>query len=174
LICLNPFPGQVIDFMVGGVCVAHLAALVAIPFFQRSTIGSVAFLLVISTSAIVTFSCVAVADKVYLKYYAVSDRFRENVASPIPKSVRNLAFVSDKDQRDADLMLEFDISPAELDQVIDSLHLREVPPVGLHCFYKGFRQNGDAVTIKTNESRTHAVFRLDSSSRFRYQSLKSE
>lgn len=121
----------------------------------------------------------------YRRYRAVYDRFRDDVADPIPASVSDLRFVGLDDGISPGLMFRFDIDRVDLDAILTRLGLSRVEPgamldptdffqypyylplEGEFEVYQGKGALGEVLTIKTNKARTHAIFRRQSSGYYR-------
>jgi hypothetical protein len=119
------------------------------------------------------------------EYQVPFDRFRDNLVSPVPKSVANLRFVALNEQIRPDLMLQFDIDRADLDAILQEVGLKPVAPDTMlnpnDCFrfayympiegdyhlFQGKDKVGEVLTVKTSESHSHAIFRRETSQFYR-------
>jgi hypothetical protein len=90
-----------------------------------------------------------------------------------------------------DLMFEFDIDPADLDVILKDLKMERVDPnnmlnpkdffqyyyymsiKGNWCVFQAKDKFDEVLTIKTNETRSHAIFRRESSSFYRDRSWET-
>ncbi len=128
----------------------------------------------------------------YRSYQAVYDRFQDYVTSPIPDSVKNLRPVPLREGICTNLMFRFDIANGDLDAIISKLDMKQIDPTELPNpqdyfqyeyylpldgnrfeLYQGKDQYGGMLTIKTNRSHTHAIFRKEDSGFYRDQGWNS-
>src|SRR5262249_36757160 len=148
-----------------------LAALVAL-VVPRLDKKSCTIVFAIGFLAPVSFGVPALKKAAYLRCSAVYDRFRENLASPIPRSVSSLRFVPLEESIRPDLMFRFDVDPPDLDALLEVLKLDRIEPESLpnprdffrHAYYlpvegnyqlfQGKDKSGDILTIKTNEGHS--------------------
>jgi hypothetical protein len=112
---------------------------------------------------------------------AIDDFFRDHLCSPIPASVAHLREVPLEEVIRPGAMLRFDIAAADLNAILEKLKLEHVDPKsmlnpkdffqypyylpldGKYQLYQGKDRWGEVLTIKTNEARSHAIFRKESS-----------
>jgi hypothetical protein len=124
----------------------------------------------------------AIREVIMMRYYLPYDRLRDWIVSPIPASVTNLHFVPPEEMVLPDVMLEFDIDPADTDRILNELNLEPVEPASLpnpkdffrYAYYlpmngafqlfQGKDQYGNVLTIKANTWHSHVVFRKEDSS----------
>jgi hypothetical protein len=188
---IDPFPGEAIDAMAFCVLLTHaLAAVVGLLVPNASKLSCA----VVFAIAFFSTGCLGIGrikGAVYLRYYAPYDRFRDHLASPVPKSVSNLRFLSLEEQIRPDLMFEFDIDPSDMDAILRGMKLERVDPGNMlnpkdffqHPYYmpvagtfhvfQGRDGYDDVLTIKTNESHSHAIFRRESSNFYRDRSWET-
>ena len=182
---IDPFPGQAIDAMVFSVLFTHIVATIVALLIPNMSKVTCVIVFAIAFSCTGCFGLDALQKARYLRYYAAYDRFQDHLASPVPKSVSNLSFVSVEEGISADLMFQFDIDPADMDAILKSLQLEKVDPakmlnpkdffqypyympiVGGYHVFQGKDKFGEVLTIKTNESHSHAIFRKESSNIYR-------
>ena len=163
----------------------HAVALVVGLFFSRASVKSCAIVFGVAFLFTAWMSVDAIQEWRYLRYQAVYDRFQDTLASPVPKSVSNLRFVSLEEGIVTDLMFEFDIDPADMDAILARLKLERVdhknmlnpkdffqhayymPVDGDYQVFQGKDKFDEVLTIKTNGSHTHSVFRKESSGKYR-------
>ena len=169
-----------------GVLLGHGVAAVVSLLWPKISIKSCGIVFCIAFFFTGCFSVEAIQRWRYLHYQAAYDRFRDHVASPIPKSVSNLRFVGLEDGISTDLMFRFDIAPEDLDAILTNLRMARVDPKTLpnpkdffqHPYYlpiddedfelyQGKDRHEEMLTIKTNKSHTHAIFRKESSGIYR-------
>jgi hypothetical protein len=179
--------GMFAVFAVFTVLAGHAVAALVSLFIPKTSIlscGIVFFIAFFFTGCIGGY---AIRDWAYLRYQAANDRFRDNLTSPIPKSVANLRLVSLWEMIRPDLMFQFDIDPADMDAILKKLKLERVDPNKMlnpkdffaHAYYmpiegnyhlfQGMDKFNEVLTIKTNESHSHAIFRKESSDFYRDQ-----
>ncbi len=120
--------GMFAVYAVFAVLFGHAVAAVVSLFIRRTNIWSCGIVFVVAFFFTGCFSVNAMQDWAYLRYQAAYDRFRDNLASPIPRSVSNLRLVSLKEQIRPDLMLEFNIDPADMDAILKTRKLEQVDP----------------------------------------------
>lgn len=178
-------PGEAIECMALGLLVTHLAAAITGVFVRRVTVWSCLILFAFAFFPAGWEGVNRVRKAAHLHYQAPYDRFRDHLASPVPESVSGLHFVPLEDAIHPDLMFRFDIAPADLDAIIQRLNLKRGTadqllnpqdffhfpyylPLGddFHLF-QGTGRYEEVLTIKTNDSHTRAVFRMESSSYYR-------
>ena len=185
LLWIDPFPGQVIDAMVFGVLLTHVVAVIVGLLIPKVSKVSCVIVFGIAFSSTGCFGVEAIQKRLYLRYYAAYDRFQDNLASPVPKSVSNLRFIWSGESIHPDLMFQFDIDPADMDAILKTLKLERVVPnrmlnpkdffqypyyipiEGKYHLFQGKDKFDEVLTIKTNESHSHAIFRKESSSIYR-------
>jgi len=190
LLWIQPFPGHVIDFMVSRILWAHALAAIAGVLIPKVTRISCAIVFVIAFAWTGLFGIGAIRGAIYVRYYAVFDRFRDHLADPLPKSVSNLRFVPLAKQIKPDLAFQFDIAPADWDAILEKLKLERVeadamlnpkdffqypyylPLAGEYQLFQGKDKFGDVLTIKTDESHSHVIFRSELS--IAYESRRPE
>jgi len=170
-------PGEVLDCM-GFVCLLFYAVAAVIAALIRR-VSILSCIIVFAVTFLPTGGCLGVQEiwkEINYRYYLPFDRFRDNLASPVPKSVSNLCFVSLEDGVSTDLMFQFDIDPADLEAIMNRLEMKQVDPKnmlnpkdffqypyympvdgGYHVF-QGKDKFDEVLTIKTNESHSHAIF----------------
>ena len=174
-------PGEALDCLAAGFLLVHgLAAFVAI-LLRRVTVLSC--FAVFAAAFLPCGGCLGIEqtrDAIQHRYYYPYDRFRDNLG-PVPGSVTNLRFVTMEEGIRPDLMFQFDIAPADLDAILEQKQLKRVDPAAMlnpkdffqypyympiggdfHLF-QGTGEYGNVLTIKTNETHSHAIFRKESS-----------
>lgn len=182
---IDPFPGQAIDAMVFGVLFTHVVAAIVGLFIPKASKVSCVIVFAIAFFSTGCFGLDAIQKARYLRYYAAYDRFQDHLASPVPKSVVNLRFVSLEEGISTDLMFQFDIDPADMDAILKNLQMEKVDPdkmlnpkdffqypyympiAGGYHVFQGKDKFDEVLTIKTNESHSHAIFRKESSNIYR-------
>ncbi len=186
-------PGEVLDCMAFGFLLFYAVAAVAALLIRRVSILSCS--IVFALAFLPTGGCLGVQEtrkEINYRYYLPFDRFRDNLATPVPKSVSNLRFVSMEEGVSTDLMFQFDIDPADVEAILKWRKLERVDPKnmlnpkdffqyayympvegGYHVF-QGKDKFDDVLTIKTNESHSHAIFRKESSSIYRDRRWENE
>jgi hypothetical protein len=127
------------------------------------------------------FSVEAIQKARYMKYQAPYDRFRDEITSPVPKSVSNLHFLTMEEQVEPNLAFEFDIDPGDMDSILRKMGLaRKNPdkllnPKDYFQFDYFMPVDGDyqiyqqpeyldahyVVTMKLSAKHDHAVFRSE-------------
>ena len=179
-------PGEVLECMAFGFLLFYAVAAVVALLIPRASILSCC--IVFALAFLPTGGCLGLQEirkEINHRYYLPYDRFADHLASPVPKSVSNLRFVSMEEGVGTDLMFQFDIDPADLDFIMKNLNMKQVDPNnmlnpkdffqypyympiegGYHLF-QGKDKYEEVLTIKTNESHSHAVFRIESSSTYR-------
>ncbi|MBX9627851.1 MAG: hypothetical protein K2X82_28895 [Gemmataceae bacterium] len=119
-------PGEVIECAAIGTLIIHGAAAIVALYPRRATRVSC---LIIFCVPFLPAGCEMVfrARRAYeWRYVLPADRFRDNLASPVPASVSNLRFVPLDESKRPDLMLRFDIAPADLDEILARQGFRRV------------------------------------------------
>ena len=172
--------GLLIVTLLSALAISHVLACLAGLFLLKASWRRHALVLAIGLGPALLFSLMQARQAYYLKYQAVYDRFRDDLANPIPKSVRNLRFNPLSETINPDLNFRFDISPKDLRDIITSKHLEPVEPDKLLCpqdyfkypyylpvpgefvLYQGRDSNGDVLTLKVTKAHDHAVFRRES------------
>jgi hypothetical protein len=170
--------------IIGGL-LCHGTAAIFCLCIPRASIGSCALVFCIAFLFRGCLSVEAIKHAIHLRYYAVYDRYRDHLASPVPMSVSNLRFVSLEEQITPELMFRFDIDPADLDAILKRLKMERVNPKsmlnpkdffqypyympldGKYHVFQGKDEVDRVLTIKTNESHTHVIFRMESSGTYR-------
>jgi len=187
---LDPFAGMgtgaLVAFLFGAVAVSHLAAGIVGSLLLNRTWRRHTIVLSIAMLPALLFSLSKLREAYYLRYQAVYDRFRDELANPIPNSVRKLEFNPISEAINADLSFRFDIDPKDLRSIISSKELNPVRPDDLLCpqdyfkypyylpvrgefvLYQGHDKDGDVLTLKVTEAHDHAVFRKESEAYYRY------
>ncbi len=178
-------PGEVLDFIACVYLASHVIAAVVGLLFRRASVRSCALVFAIAFFPGCVDGVSEIQKAIHLNYFAPYDRFRENVASPVPNSVSNLRFLPLDEQIRPDGMFEFDIDPVDLDTILANLKLKRVDPTkmlnpkdyfqypfylpvgGAYHVFQGTDRFDEVLTIKANESHTHAVFRRESSGFYR-------
>jgi hypothetical protein len=179
---VDPFPGQAIDVIVSAVLLTHAVAVIISSLIPKVSKVSCVIVFGIAFSSAGCLGVGAIQKARYLRYYAAYDGFQDNLASPVPKSVSNLRFVWLEEGISSDLMLQFDIDPADMDTILKTLKLERVEPDrmlnpkdvfqhpnympidGKYHLFQGKDKFDEVLTIKTNEPHSHAIFRKESSS----------
>jgi hypothetical protein len=177
--------GAAIIAAVFGVLLGHAVALVVGLLIPKTSLTSCAVVFCIAFFFTGCFGVEAIQKWTYLRYQAPYDRFRDHLASPVPDSVSNLRFVPMEEQISPELMFRFDIAPKDLDSILKRLKMKRVDPNkmlnpkdffqypyylpldGTCHVFQGKDQNEDVLTIKTNESHIHAIFRHESEGTYR-------
>jgi len=173
--------------MLGGVLASHLfAGCVSLSLRKFRWVSALLIGLICLLPA-AWFAGLAIEDHIYVRYYAVYDRFRDSLASPIPKSVTNLRFNTLEEEINADASFRFDIAPTDLEAIIRQKGLKLVPPDALRCpedyfkypyylpvrgpfvLYQGVDQDGSVLTLKVNEAQDQAIFRKEDESYYKYR-----
>jgi hypothetical protein len=179
------FEGPVLPVM-GGVVLSHVLAGIVGLLLPKLT--KVSWALVLSIALVIPGCYVISNIHSRASFRAlVYDRFRDNLQSPIPASVSNLRFVPLEEQVRPDLMFRFDIDPADLDAILERLKLARIDPKSMlnpkdffqHPYYmplegeyrlfQGKDKFGEVLTIKTNESHSHAIYRRESSNFYKFR-----
>jgi hypothetical protein len=178
--------GMLIVTLLGAVAVSHLAACIAGLFLLNVSWRRHVIVLSVALLPALLFSLIQLRDAYYLRYQAVFDRFRDELANPIPSSVRNLRFNPLSETINANLSFRFDIDPKDLGDILSSRHLQPVDSDSLLCpqdyfkypyylpvrgrfvLYQGRDKDGDVLTLKITEARDHAVFRKESEAYYKY------
>jgi hypothetical protein len=178
--------GMLVGTWLGAVAVSHLAAGIAGLLFLNVTWRRHVIVLSVALLPALLFSLSQLRDAYYLRYQAVYDRFRDELANPIPNSVRNLRFNPLSETINADLSFRFDIDPKDLGDILSSKHLQPVESDSLMCpqdyfkypyylpvrgnfvLYQGRDKDGGVLTLKVTEAHDHAVFRKESEAYYKY------
>lgn len=169
-----------------GVLLGHGVAAVTTLLWPKINFKSCCVVFCIAFFFTGCFSVEAIQRWTHLHYQAPYDRFRDHVASPIPASVKNLKFIPLEEQISTDLMLRFDVAPEDFDNIVANSKMKVVEPKSLpnptdffqHRYYlpiddgdfelyQGKDHHDEVLTIKTNKSHTHVVFRKESSGIYR-------
>lgn len=188
---VTPFAGMgTPDLVMGilaGVAASHLAGLLVGFAFERVSKISAVVVCAICLVPLGFLSVLHVKDAIHLNYYAPSERFRDNLADPIPRSVSNIRFVPLKECYEPNLILRFSISPEDLEKVIhdkgflridaegfrrpDDLFTHEeyLPMEGRPSFYLATDRFGEVHTLKVSEDRRSVIYRRESSAYYRYR-----
>jgi hypothetical protein len=184
-------PGEVLDCMACGFLLFHAVAAVVGVLFRRASIVScvIVFLIAFFPGGLTGIQEFQKAR--YLRLHAPYDRFRDNLASPVPKSVANLHFLPLDEVIRPDLMFEFDIATEDMDAILTNLRFEHVDPAHMlnpkdyfqYAFYtpiagpfqifQGKDKFDEVLTIKTNESHSHAIFRKESFNFYRNRRWES-
>lgn len=179
-------PGEAYDLIGWVILIFHATAAGVGVLFPRASIRSC---LIVSSIALIP-ACHRgfgiVYETLQHRYYLPYTRFKRCVASPVPKSVTNLRFVSYEEALGSGTFLRFDIDPTELNRLLRSLNMKAVAAQGLlnpddnfqYAFYLPIQgdyhlyqvlteSTEDAtpliLTAKLNASHSHAVFRIERS-----------
>jgi len=173
-----PNPGEATDAIIRVVLFIHCVAFVVGVFIPRISAASCVIVFAFAFSLTGVSAINKVRLERYIRYSAVYDRFRENVACPIPESVSNLSFQMHVDVP-GNLSLKFDIAKSDLDAIIRNLKLRLLAPddlsnrddlfrnssylplEGQYELFQGIDEHEDILTLKSNEQHTQAVFRRE-------------
>lgn len=163
-------PGEAIVFAACCSCVFHLIAIIFGFTFRRVTKSSCAVVFCISFFPGLIGLIQNISIDLRLRYFAPRERFKENLASQIPDSVKNLRFVH-KEYLNA-LVFEFDIDPQAFDVIIERNKFARVDHtkiVNINQYYipKGeefemYQATGPQgkKTLITNVSHNHVIFHL--------------
>ncbi|MEM7626391.1 MAG: hypothetical protein AAF333_12415 [Planctomycetota bacterium] len=193
---LNFFAGMGTGYLVLGflslLAVFHMAALIA-GFFTKGPSRKMGLLLAcIAMLPIGYYSAAKLSDQIHFHYYAPSERFSENLASPIPESVENIRFIPFEDSIEPHLMLIFTIDPAALKAIIKANSFVEIDEVGFRrvddlftnseylplgeneLFYQRTDELGEGHTLKVSSDFTRAIYRRESANYYRDRSWESE
>lgn len=185
-----PFAGPSTGYVIRGVLlsmvVTHAIGLGIGLYYVRITFVSS---LIVCTACLMPVGVLAygsVQDHIYLKYYAASDRFRDELLDPIPVSVNNLSFVPLEQSIETHLMLRFEIDPTDLDRIIHTYGYKEVegefrrpddyftcenylPLEGKARFYQAIDEGDEGYTLKVSGDRRTVIFRRESASYYHYR-----
>ena len=183
----GPATGELFLFMLGWVLVSHLLAGIVSLFLRKFTLISALFLGLICLLPASFFAGHAIKDNIYLRHYAVWDRFRDELANPIPKSVSHLRFNTIEEDINPDLSFRFSIEPKDLQEIIRVKRLKLVRPDDLRCpqdyfkypyylpvrgsfvLYQGVDKAGSVLTLKVNEAHEQAIFRKESEAYYKHR-----
>ena len=178
-------PGEVLECMAIGFLLFYAVVAFVATLIRKASVPSC---IIVFAIAFIPGGCLGIGEiqkGIQYRYYLPYDRFRDNLLSPVPKSVANLRFVSWEEGISSNLMFQFDIDPADLDAILMNLNMKRVERANMrnpkdffqHSFYmpiegdyhlfQGADKYDDVLTIKTNESHTHAIFRKESASFYR-------
>ena len=185
------FAGMGTEILVGMYLVslisAHLIALGIGFAFQNKSWRLIFCLCAIALLPPACFGLAKLKDAYYLRFQAVRDRFNDDLADPIPKSVSNLEFVPLEDEFETHLMFRFEISPEDLDKIIISKGFRKIDtdsfrrkddlfthanylplsqPVTFYICEDNYK-NG--YTLKVSGDRKKVIFRKEDSDYYEYK-----
>jgi hypothetical protein len=187
----GPSTGDAFLLMLGFVLASHLFASVISLFLGKFRWISALLIGLICLLPAGFFAGFAIEDHIYVRHYAVYDRFRDNLANPVPKSVTNLRFNTLKEAINPDASFRFNIAPADLEEIIRQRGLKLVQPDALKCpadyfkfpyylplrgpfnLYQGTDSADNVLTLKVNEARDQVVFRLESAAYYKYHYWES-
>src|SRR5262245_13788573 len=100
---------MLVAMLLGAIAVSHLAAGVLGLFLLIRSWRRLAIVALLALLPVMLFSFGQAREAWYIRYQAVYDRFRDNLGSPIPSSVSNLAFIPLKESCETHLMFRFTI-----------------------------------------------------------------
>jgi len=199
IVLWEPFAGMgtgiLIATLLGTVAASHMLSGIVGFFLQHRTWRRLFIILSLAMLPAILFSLSQVRDALYLRYRAAYDRFRDNLASPIPTSVANLEFIPLAEAHETHLMFRFTISPQDLDGLIHSRGFVEITTSGFRrpddlfthpeylplaepvTFYTlndiaaGYPDKGigEGYTLKVSADRRHVVFRRESAPYYLYK-----
>ena len=192
---MGPDTPDAIMMILGGVFIMHLLAFgIGLCLPRRKLLSHLAVISVPLIPIGYLWS-EQIRESNYLKYEAVYDRFRENLADPIPSSVANLEFIDLDESRDTHLMFQFEIAPTDLHEIIESRGFKETDVSAFRCPVDRFRDPaylplrepvsfytiednkmgypepgwGEGFTLKVGGDRRSVVFRRESAAFYRYK-----
>ncbi len=169
--------GEVIECMFIGTLITHGAAAFVALFLRRVTWASCIMILGIPFLPAGDELMSRVRGSYRMRHVLPGDRFQDHLSSPVPVSVTNLRFVPLSQSRRPDLIFQFDIATADMDEILVQRGFKRVSPDQLLRHDDLFRDpaylslgaddqlfqakdmGGTVMVIKTNAARTHAVFR---------------
>jgi hypothetical protein len=199
LVLLPPFAGMgtgdLVVLLLGSVVLAHILAAVTGALLLERSWKRIAIVLCIAMFPALLYSVDMARDAWYLRFAAVYDRFRDELANPIPGSVSNLEFVPLEEAHELHLMFRFTIAPEELDGIIHAKGFRRIeaaefrrpddlfthpqylPLPGPVTFYiindiqAGYADKGigEGYTLKVSGDRRQVVFRRESAAYYLYR-----
>ena len=175
----GPNTGEVVCSMLALILLSHASALILSFFFSKFTVKLVLCVCVLATFPAIIFTGYSVKSAIYHHAYAVYDTFRSDLITPIPASVKNIAYVPLEEAVNPDIIFRFDISSNDLQNIIATKNFAKVSPDELICpndlfanpsylhmsndyvLYQAVEPTGPApvVTLKVNEDHTHVIFR---------------
>lgn len=200
----NPFygmgTGDAMLMIFGGMLLFHLFALIAgfVPIEKTWWRAFVVIAIAMFPAAL--FSLVEGQNALHLHYVAVYDRFRDNLASPIPESVEDLEFISLEEKHAPNLSFRFKISPDDLDKIIEAKTFVEIDrtqfprpddlfiypeylplkePTKFYIFEdidQGYPDEGigELYTLKVSADRREVIFRRESATYYFYRYWEGE
>ena len=184
--------GEAIDAVIMMIIANHLLAGVVSLFIPRLSKSSCAAIFSLSFLCAGCSMASAVRKKIEYHYYLPYDRFRDQLADPVPGSVSNLRFLTREEEIGTGLAFRFDIAPEDLDEIITRLKMRRVDPEDMlnpfdffqhpyyiplegdyHLYQARVDSKGDVLTLKVNATHSHAIFRREWADFYPYDSTRS-
>ena len=118
--------GILVAIFLISLAVTHIIAFVIGLAVRKNTWRTIVLLCGIALLPPIYFGAIKLHDAWYVRFRAVYDRFRDNLANPIPNSVSHLEFVSSKEAFTSALFFRFDIAPDDLDKIIRVKGFRKI------------------------------------------------
>ena len=118
--------GILIAIFLASLVVTHVIAFLIGLVLRGKTWRTIILLCGIALISPIFFGATKLHDAWYLHFQAVKDRFRDNLAAPIPKSVSHLEFVPLQEAFVPDLIFRFEIASDDLDKIIRSKGFRKI------------------------------------------------
>ena len=204
IILWNPFArmgtGMLVATLLAAIAASHLLSGIVGFLLQDRNWRRLVIVLSIAMLPTFLFSLSQVHRAWYLRYRAVYDRFRDNLASPIPSSVASLDFIPLAEKHEAHLMFRFTISPQDLDGILKSKGFVEISTGGfrrpddlfthpnylplaepvafftLNNMAAGYPDKGigEGYTLKVSVDRRHVIFRRESAPYYLYKYWESD
>jgi hypothetical protein len=177
----GPSTGDLLLFMLGGILASHLLAGFVSLFLRTFRWTSALLIGLICLLPAACYAGLALKSHIYLQHYAAWDRFRDQLANPVPKSVTNLRFNTVEEEINGDLSFRFNIAPTDLQEIIRQKGFKLVQPDAMKCpkdyfkypyylpvrgpyvLYQGVDHDGNVSTLKVNEAQDQVIFREESS-----------
>jgi hypothetical protein len=118
--------GGLVFIYFSGLIISHLIAFGAGFILRAKTWRTIICLCGIALLPPISCELIKIHDAWYLHFQAASDRFRDNLADPIPKSVSHLEIVPLKEAFVSDLIFRFEIAPDDLDKIVRVKGFRKI------------------------------------------------
>ncbi len=170
----------------GAILLSHLMGFLISSGFKSLTAFSTTIISFVCFLPLFFLFGLSIKEKIYLNYYAPTDRFQELLMNPVPKSANQIHFPSKKEEYRG-LVLTFNIAPFDFDKIVvkhsfalkghqdllkgkDLFYNPKYFDLGLgYELYQAIDIFHNVMTIKANKKHTKVVFRYESVNEYGYQ-----